>query len=92
MIIASSSDGNSRESQTKISRSMFRKRTRFRDLRLNTSNCWRRTRISASRAARASIAERRASRIRLSNANIALCSNTLVALRHADDILNRDRT
>jgi hypothetical protein len=70
--MASITDGNSRDSQTKIRRSMFRKRTRFRDLRLNTSNCWRRTRISASRAARASNAERRASRIRLSNANPAL--------------------
>jgi hypothetical protein len=52
---------------------------------------WRRTRISASRAARTSNAERRASRIRLSKANIALCSNTLAALRHADDVLNRER-
>jgi len=55
---------------------MFRKRTRFRDLRLNTSNCPRRTMISASRAARTSNAERRASRIRL---------------RHVDKVLTRDK-
>jgi hypothetical protein len=75
-------DGNSRDSQTKIRPSMFRKRTRLRDLRLNTSNCWRRTRISASRAGRAeSDLATRTSRVAVTHSP---------ALRHADDVLNRD--
>ena len=45
-------------------------------------------RISASRDARASITERSASRKRVSNANLARCTNTLATLRHPDDVLN----
>ena len=36
--------------------------------------------------------QRRASRIRLSSANIERCSNTVAALRQVDDVLNRDST
>lgn len=89
--MASNTEGKSRYSQTRIRRSMLRKQTRFRIfLRLSATSCWRRTRISASREARASNPERSASRIRLSNASIARCSNTLAARRHADEVLKRD--
>jgi hypothetical protein len=82
MTMASTTDGNSRDCHTKIRRSTFRKRTHFRDLRLNTSNCWRRTRISASRAGRAeSDLATRTSRVAVTHSP---------ALRHADDVLNRD--
>jgi hypothetical protein len=62
MTMASNTEGNRWYNQTKISRSMLRKRTRFRDLRLNTGSCGRRTRISASRAAPASNTERSVAR------------------------------
>src|SRR5262249_41682152 len=91
MTMASNTEGNRWYNQTKNNRSMFRKRTRFRDLRLNTSSCWRRTRISASRAPAPSNTERRASKTRVTNANIARCSNTLAVDRHADDVLTSDR-
>ena len=46
---------------------------------------------NSSRDARVSDTERSASRNRISNPSIARCSNTLVALRHADEVLNRHR-
>jgi hypothetical protein len=45
--IASKRDGKSRDKQTKIKRSMFRSRTRARDL-LRAITCWRRRMFSAS--------------------------------------------
>jgi len=42
IMMASSRDGNTRYSQTKTSRSMFRKRSRAGDL-LRTGSSWRKT-------------------------------------------------
>ena len=64
-------EGNSRDIQTKISRSMFRRHTRDWDLRLRTITCCRKTRISASSLARDFNRDRAMSRSLVRNANIA---------------------
>src|SRR5215471_17535967 len=60
-------------------------------LAAHTRSRWRRTKISASRAAPPSNTERSASKTRVTNANIARCSNTPAVLRHADEVLTSDR-
>jgi hypothetical protein len=89
MTMASNSDGKSRDSQTRIRRSIFRSRACLGDLRLSTSSCWRRTRISASREAGTASNERSASKILVNNASIARCSITLAEVRHAAEVLTR---
>jgi hypothetical protein len=91
MMIASSSDGNRRYSHTRTSRSTLRSRTRAGNLRLNSSSCWRRSKISASRDARAANIENSSRKIRLNSSCIAPCSITVPARRHADEVLKSDR-
>ena len=91
MTMASNTDGKSRDSQTRIRRSMFRSRARFGALRLRTNSCWRRTRISASREPRAASTDSSARKTRVSNPNIARSTITLAELRHADDVLTKHR-
>ena len=68
---------------------MFRNLTRLGDLRLSTNNCWRQMRTSASREAENSSIERSASKILLSNPNIAVPVSHSPSLRHADQILTK---
>jgi hypothetical protein len=84
MTIALRLDGKNRYRQTKVSRSMFRSRTRDRDLRLKTITCCRKAKFSASRLVRDCSRDRATSRSLAKNANIAPSSfrNSLPSLLH----------
>ena len=89
-MIAFRIEGNDRYSQAKISRSIFRSRTRDGALRLRTITCWRRIMFSASSLARDFSRDRATSRSLIRNANIAA---PLAQLSHAvtpDEVFGSD--